>query len=106
MLIAGLSAFVVVEMTNPRSTPLEVQAIVPNYGVPVLPIIRGNATIPAMLSGLRKFQCVQPPIRYKRTNDLIPKLRDWLETRAKLQDDRRETAVSSLKIGPGPESRA
>jgi uncharacterized protein YjbI with pentapeptide repeats len=88
LLLAGLSAFVVVEMTNPRSTPLEVQAIAPNYGVPVLPILKGNATVPAMFSGLRKFQWVHAPIRYEATDDLIPKLRSWVDTRAALEAER------------------
>jgi len=80
LLIAGLSAFVVVEMTNPRSTPLEVMAIVPNYAVPVLPIVRGKATVPAMLSGLRKFRWVHTPISYEDPKDLIPQLFAWVET--------------------------
>jgi len=79
LLLAGLSAFVIVEMTNPRSTPLEVQAIVPNFGVPVLPIVRGKATVPAMVSGLRKFQWVHAPIRYKDKKNLIRKLRAWVK---------------------------
>jgi len=80
LLIAGLSAFVVVEMTNPRSTPLEVMAIVPNYAVPVLPIVRGEATEPAMVGGLRKFRWVQKPIRYREEKDLIPQLCAWVES--------------------------
>ena len=88
LLLAGLSAFVVVEMTNPRSTPLEVQAIAPNYGVPVLPIVKGKATVPAMLCGLRKFQWVHAPLRYEDTDDLIPKLRAWVDTQAALEAER------------------
>jgi len=78
----------VVEMTNPRSTPLEVQAIAPNYGVPVLPIVKGKATVPAMLCGLRKFQWVHAPLRYEDRDDLIPKLRAWVDTRAALEAER------------------
>jgi hypothetical protein len=79
LVMGGLCAFVVVEMTNPRSTPLEVQAIVPNFGVPVLPIIKGKATVPAMISGLRKFNWVQESIRYKGKKDLIRKLGTWVK---------------------------
>jgi hypothetical protein len=88
LLLAGLSAFVVVEMTNPRSTPLEVQAIAPNYGVPIVPIVRGHATVPAMLCGLRKFQWVHAPIRYETEADLISKLRTWVDTRAAREAER------------------
>lgn len=78
LLLAGLSAFVLVEMTNPRSTPLEVQAIVPNFGVPVLPLVRGKENVPAMVSGLRKFQWVHAPMNYEDERDLIEKLRAWV----------------------------
>src|SRR5215472_14760753 len=33
-LLANLSRFVIVDVTNPRSTPLELQAAVPDYMVP------------------------------------------------------------------------
>jgi hypothetical protein len=33
-----MSAFVIVEITNPRSTPMELQAIASSYGVPIVPI--------------------------------------------------------------------
>jgi len=37
-LLANLSHFVIVDITNPRSTPLELQASVPDYMVPFAPI--------------------------------------------------------------------
>lgn len=37
--LAGLSRFIVADITNPRSSPLELQAIVPDYMVPLVPII-------------------------------------------------------------------
>lgn len=88
LLLAGLSAFVVVEMTDPRSTPLEVQAVVPNFGVPVLPIIRGNNDMPAMMSGLRKFKWVNAPIRYEDERDLTRKLSAWVKTSAEEEKER------------------
>jgi len=36
---AGLSLFIVADTSNPRSSPLELQAIMPNYMVPFVPII-------------------------------------------------------------------
>jgi uncharacterized protein YjbI with pentapeptide repeats len=38
-LLAGLSLFVVVDLTNPKSAPLELQATVPEYRIPFVPII-------------------------------------------------------------------
>ena len=39
-LLASLSRFVIVDITNPRSAPLELQATVPDYMVPFVPIFR------------------------------------------------------------------
>jgi hypothetical protein len=39
-LLANLSRFVIVDITNPRSTPLELQAAVPDYMVPFVPILQ------------------------------------------------------------------
>jgi hypothetical protein len=36
--LASLSKFVIVDITNPRSAPLELQATVPDYLVPFSPI--------------------------------------------------------------------
>ncbi|MBV8520585.1 MAG: pentapeptide repeat-containing protein [Acetobacteraceae bacterium] len=38
-LLAGMSRFVIVDITNPRSTPLELQATVPECMVPFVPIL-------------------------------------------------------------------
>jgi uncharacterized protein YjbI with pentapeptide repeats len=38
-LLANLSHFVIVDITNPRSAPLELQATVPDYMVPFVPIL-------------------------------------------------------------------
>ena len=62
MLLAGMSAFVIVEMSNPRSTPLELQAIASNYGVPIFPIIKKGVKPFGMFSGLRKFRWVSRPV--------------------------------------------
>jgi Pentapeptide repeats (8 copies) len=39
-LLCNLSHFVIVDITNPRSTPLELQANVPDYMVPFAPILQ------------------------------------------------------------------
>ena len=38
-LLANLSRFVIVDITNPRSTPLELAEVVPDYMVPFAPIL-------------------------------------------------------------------
>jgi len=37
--LAGLSKFVIADITNPKSSPLELQATVPDYMIPFVPII-------------------------------------------------------------------
>ncbi len=58
MLLAGMSAFVIVELTDPKSTPLELQAIASNYGVPIFPVIEQSAQPFSMFAALRKFRWV------------------------------------------------
>lgn len=74
MLLAGMSAFVIVDISAPRSTPLELQAIASNYGVPIFPILKGNANAFGMFPGLRKFRWVFPVVRYRSPADLVSQL--------------------------------
>lgn len=39
MTLAGMSRFIIADITKPRSVPLELQATVPNYMIPFVPII-------------------------------------------------------------------
>jgi len=55
MLLAGMSALVIVEITSPRSTPMELQAIASNYGVTVVPVMKQGAKEFDAFSGLRNF---------------------------------------------------
>ena len=74
LLLAGMSAFVIVEMSDPRSTPLEMQAIASNYGVPIFPVMREDAQAFGMFPGLRKFPWVFPPVTYSSPENLIDQL--------------------------------
>jgi uncharacterized protein YjbI with pentapeptide repeats len=38
--LAGLSCFIIADITNPKSTPLELQATVPDYMLPFVPILQ------------------------------------------------------------------
>src|SRR4030095_7390523 len=40
MTLAGLCCFIIADITKPRSAPLELQATVPSYMTPFIPIIR------------------------------------------------------------------
>jgi Pentapeptide repeats (8 copies) len=71
LLLAGLSRFVIVEITDPKSTPLEILAIASNYAVPILPIIKKQSTPFGMFSGLLKYPWVRQPLEYESESDLI-----------------------------------
>jgi hypothetical protein len=51
--LAGLSRFVVADITDPRSAPLELQAVVPECTVPFVPILGEGREPFAMLQDLR-----------------------------------------------------
>ena len=70
MWLAGMSMFVIADITNPRSTPLELQAIASNYAVPIVPIIRKGDQPFGMFEGLRKFRWVRDPIKYNSRRHL------------------------------------
>jgi hypothetical protein len=51
--LAGLSRFIIADITNPRSSPLELQATVPDYMVPFVPIIQETEEPFAMFRDLK-----------------------------------------------------
>src|SRR5262249_11785130 len=58
-LLASLSKFVIVDITNPRSAPLELQATVPDYMIPFAPILQEGEEAFAMFKDLQlKYQWV------------------------------------------------
>jgi hypothetical protein len=72
-LLAGLSNFVIVDITNPRSAPLELQAVVPECMIPFVPIIEKGEEPFAMFSDLwiKHRAWVFDPIRYPSVDRLI-----------------------------------
>lgn len=73
---AALSRFVIADLSEPRSIPQELQAIVPNLqSVAVVPIINeGGREFATFDSIARRPNVVQPTIRYRGIADLETKL--------------------------------
>lgn len=72
--LAGMSMFVIADVTNPKSTPLELEATVKQFKIPYLPIIDINVDSRpfAMLDDLRKsFHWVLPTLGYESKKDLL-----------------------------------
>jgi hypothetical protein len=77
---AAFSKFILADISEPKSIPSELQAIVPNFlSVPVATIINSTGKPYATYSSIeRKENVIKPIVRYKNTNDLLKKLDDLI----------------------------
>jgi uncharacterized protein YjbI with pentapeptide repeats len=72
--LAGMSMFVIADLTNPKSTPLELEATVKQSKIPYIPIIDISVDPHpfAMLVDLQKsFHWVLPTLNYESKEDLL-----------------------------------
>src|SRR5271169_3462747 len=65
MTLAGMSCFVIADITNPKSAPLELQATVPNYMIPFVPILQDGELAFSMFLNLQtKYRWVLDVLGY------------------------------------------
>jgi hypothetical protein len=78
MTLAGMSCFIIADITKPKSSPLELQLAVPNYMVPFVPIIQQGEKPFAMFCDLHnKYkQWVLPPLEYHSSEALVARLKN------------------------------
>ena len=71
--LAGLSRFIIADITNPKSSPLELQATLPEYMIPFVPIIEENEEPFAMFQDLQQKygDWVLDVLRYDSADNLI-----------------------------------
>jgi hypothetical protein len=70
--LAGLSYFVIADVTNPKSSPLELQATVPDYQIPFVPIIHeGEKPFSMMVDLQKKYSWVLNTVTYDSMETLI-----------------------------------
>src|ERR1700719_2798214 len=63
--LAGMSCFVIADITNPRSAPLELQATVPDYMIPFVPILQEGEPAFSMFVNLQtKYDWVLNSLAY------------------------------------------
>jgi hypothetical protein len=75
-ILAGLSSFVIANLSKPRSTPLEAHLVIPAIAVPFVPIIRKGERPFSMFTALqRKYPWVLPTVTYHSEKSLIRNLR-------------------------------
>jgi Pentapeptide repeats (8 copies) len=77
MTLAGMSCFIIADITNPESSPLELQATVPNYMVPFVPIIQQGEKPFSMFRDLHnKYkQWTLPLLEYDSSESLVATLK-------------------------------
>jgi uncharacterized protein YjbI with pentapeptide repeats len=72
MTLGGMSLFVIADITNPKSSPLELQTTVPNYMIPFVPIIHEGERPFAMFKDLQgKFDWVLDTLEYDSESTLV-----------------------------------
>src|SRR4030095_3325375 len=104
--LAGMSIFVSVDVTNPKSTPLEMEATVKQFKIPYLPIIDTSADERpfAMMIDLQKsFHWVLPTFAYKSKEELFKNLKLIVIDRAlakhnQLRDQKAKERIPMLTI--------
>jgi uncharacterized protein YjbI with pentapeptide repeats len=75
MTLAGMCRFIIVDITNPKSSPLELQAIVPNYMIPFVPIIQEGEQPFSMFKDLaNKHEWILDTLVYDSIDNLVIKL--------------------------------
>lgn len=75
-ILAGLSLFVIADLTKPRSVPQELTATIPDYQIPFVPLIQMGEKPYAMLEDFKKHDwLLQPVLEYKSTEQLISTFR-------------------------------
>lgn len=75
--LAGLSRFIIADITNPKSSPLELQATVPDYMIPFVPICDENEEPFSMFRDLQnKYPWVLDVLEYDSSDNLIEVMED------------------------------
>jgi len=71
--LAGLSRFIIADITNPKSSPLVLQATMPDYMIPFMPIIQEDEEPFAMFQDLRQKygEWILDVLRYDSADNLL-----------------------------------
>lgn len=82
-ILAGMSLFVIADVSTPRSSPLELQAIVPDYQIPFILLIQEKEAPFPMLDDLKKYDWVlQPVLAYRSAEHLRQRFKTAILNRA------------------------
>jgi len=70
-ILAGMSKFIIADITMPKSVPLELQAIVPDYEIPLVPIIQEGERPFSMFTDILKKDWVVNLLSYTSVEELL-----------------------------------
>lgn len=74
MTLTGMCCFVIVDITNPKSSPLELHATVPNYMIPFVPIIQKGEQPFSMFKDLaNRHEWIMDTLQYDSIDKLVSK---------------------------------
>src|SRR5436190_159204 len=72
--LAGMSMFVIADLTSPKSTPLELEATVKQFKIPYIPIIDISVDprpFAMLVDSQKSFHWVLPTLKYESKEDLL-----------------------------------
>jgi len=73
-LLARMARFIVADLTDPASIPMELQAIAPDVAVPIRSLVHKDQKPFSMFGTLKKYHWVLPPYRYNSMDELLANL--------------------------------
>jgi uncharacterized protein YjbI with pentapeptide repeats len=94
--LAHLARFIIADITDPKSIPQELQAIVPTLAVPVQPVLLEGEKEYAVFGSFKKYPWVLPIHYYKDKADLLASLKEHVINPAE-QKAEELTSASSKK---------
>ncbi len=83
--LAHLAKFIIADITDAKSIPQELQAVVPTLAVPVQPLLEGSTMEYGMFTDFKKYHWVLEVHRYKDVNDLLASFEAKVITRAEMK---------------------
>jgi hypothetical protein len=99
--IAHLARFIIADITEPRSIPHELQAIVPDLAVPIQPLLLKSSTDEySMFQDLSKYHWVLPIHRYDNLKHLIGSLREKVIMPSEAKAKELEKKVANFELSP------